>query len=83
MTTLTPVTLDLVGMGELMKVLGVSRSRVWQMSLRPDFPAPVASLIMGSIWALDDVKAWADKRGRTLNLEALTTDVQAGDDSTP
>jgi len=53
------------------------------MSLRPDFPAPVASLIMGSIWALDDVKAWADRRGRTLNLEALTTDVQAGDDSTP
>jgi len=38
---------------------------------------------MGSIWALVDVQAWADKRGRPLNLDALTTDVQAGDDSTP
>ncbi len=81
MATLTAV--ELVGMGELIKLMGVSRSRVSQMSIRPDFPRPLASLIMGSVWDLDDIVAWADKRGRTLNFKALTTDVQAGDDSTP
>ncbi len=53
------------------------------MAARADFPRPRFVLTMGSIWALDDVQAWADKRGRILNLDALTTDVQAGDDSTP
>lgn len=62
--------LDLVGMGELMKLLGVSRSRVWQISLRPDFPPPVATLIMGKIWLLDDITRWADQRGRTLRPAA-------------
>ncbi len=70
MDTLSAVRL--VGMGELLRLMGVSRSRVTQITNRSDFPAPVASLIMGSVWELDDVIAWADARGRTLNLEALT-----------
>ena len=67
----TSASVQLVGMGELIKLMGVSRSRVSQMSVRPDFPQPVASLIMGSIWALDDIKAWAERRGRALDLAAL------------
>lgn len=81
MTTLTVV--ELVGMGELIKLMGVSRSRVAQISVRPDFPTPAASLIMGSIWNLDDIKAWADQRGRTLHLETLTPVVQADANGDP
>ncbi len=72
-----------VGSQELTRLLGVSRARVFQLARTADFPRPISVLAMGSIWRLVDVQAWADKRGRTLNLEALTTDVQAGGDSTP
>ena len=81
MATLT--TVELVGMGELIKLMGVSRSRITQMSIRPDFPAPVASLIMGNVWNLDDIRSWADRRGRTLDFDALTTSVKADPDSEP
>ncbi len=83
MTTLTPVPTRLIGRAELMLLLGVSRTRAVVLSDADEFPPPVGRLIMGNVWALDDVQAWADKRGRTLNLDALTTDVRAGDDSTP
>jgi len=83
MSTVTFMALRLVGPSELTKMFGVSRSRTVQISNARDFPAPLAVLAMGSIWNLDDVTAWAERKGRFLNLEALTTDVQDGDDSTP
>ena len=43
-----------------------------QLVTRDDFPAPRAVLIMGSIWALDDVIGWAERTGRKLDLDALT-----------
>ena len=50
---------------------------------RDDFPAPRAVLIMGSVWTLDDVIAWAERSGRTLNLGALEdTAVKARGDKT-
>jgi predicted DNA-binding transcriptional regulator AlpA len=60
----------LLGNAELGKLLGVSRQRVSQLVTKDDFPAPRAVLIMGSVWTLDDVVAWADRSGRTLNLAA-------------
>ena len=60
-----------MGNAELGKLLGVSRQRVSQLVTRDDFPAPRAVLIMGSIWTLDDVVEWADRKGRTLNLGSL------------
>jgi prophage regulatory protein len=81
MATLTAV--ELIGMGELIKLMGVSRSRVAQISSRTDFPAPVASLIMGSIWNLDDIRAWAEQRGRVLDFEALAPVVQDDDEGDP
>ena len=75
--------LRLVGPGELTRLLGVSRSRTVQISNARDFPAPLAVLTMGSVWNLEDVTAWASRVGRTLNLEALSSDVQAGDDVGP
>jgi len=61
----------LIGRAELVLLLGVSRTRTVVLAAGDDFPAPVGHLIMGNVWELDDVQAWADKRGRVLDLEAL------------
>ena len=72
----------MLGPAELAQVLGVSRQRVTQIAKRPDFPRPRFVLIMGSVWALEDVMAWAEQRGRDLNLDALAG-VGAHGQSTP
>jgi prophage regulatory protein len=41
---------------------GVSRQRVYQITNRPDFPPPVADLAQGKIWLADDVDAWIGSR---------------------
>ena len=79
MPTLSDVE-TLLGNAELGKLLGVSRQRVSQLVTRDDFPAPRAVLIMGSIWALDDVIGWAERSGRKLDLDSLTASVKARDD---
>jgi prophage regulatory protein len=72
----------LVGSQELTRLLGVKRARVYQLTNAPDFPPPIAVLAMGSIWRLADVTAWAEQRGRTLDLAALgSVPVQAEDDN--
>ena len=39
---------------------------------------------MGSIWQLEDIKEWAARKGRKLNLAALIPDAaQAGDQDQP
>lgn len=63
----------LVGSQELTRLLGVKRARVYQLSNTPDFPRPVAVLAMGSIWRLDDITAWAQRTGRRLDLDALSS----------
>ncbi len=37
---------------------GVSRQRVYQITHRSDFPAPVADLVQGKVWLGDDVEGW-------------------------
>ena len=76
-------TMRLVGRGELRKLLGVSHTRVVFLANQPDFPTPLDELSVGKIWALDDVMAWAERKGRTLDLSALTPDVKAGGNSDP
>lgn len=56
-----------IGMGELRRMLGVSRARAVQISNDPTFPRPVAELTMGKIWTTAEVEAWADQRGRELH----------------
>jgi hypothetical protein len=70
----------LLGNAELGMLLGVSRQRVSQLVTRDDFPAPRAVLIMGSIWALDDVIGWAERSGRKLDIDSLTSSVKANGD---
>lgn len=67
-------TRKLAGRAELRKLLGVSATRTVQITEQPDFPAPLDSLTMGLVWAMGDVTAWAETKGRTLHLDALTTD---------
>ena len=75
-------TMDtLVGSQELTRLLGVTRARVYQLSNTADFPAPIAVLAMGSIWRLDDITAWAQQKGRAIDLSALESSSGAtGDD---
>jgi predicted DNA-binding transcriptional regulator AlpA len=43
---------------------GISRQRVYQLTCRRDFPTPVAELGQGKIWLADDIEAWiAQRRG--------------------
>ena len=64
--TMFDMRIQLVGPAELTRLLGVSRTRLVQLSSRPDFPEPVAELVMGKVWALSDVQAWAGRNGRQL-----------------
>ncbi len=57
---------ELVGAAEIAKMLGVSRQRVFQLTSRPTFPAPVASLAMGKVWRASDVIGWANDSQREI-----------------
>jgi prophage regulatory protein len=57
----------LVGPAELGQLFGISRTRLAQITARPDFPAPVAELVMGKVWDLADIRRWASATGRQLH----------------
>lgn len=71
--TMLPVKPELVGPAELTQMLGVGRTRFAQLIARPDFPVPMAELVMGKIWDLADVRVWAEKNGRELKPITKTT----------
>lgn len=72
-TTMRVVTLELVGAAELLQLLGVGRTRLGVLTARDDFPEPIAELVMGKIWDLADIRAWAEKTGRELKPITKTT----------
>lgn len=47
-------------------MFGVSRQRVTQLTARDDFPEPWETLSMGKIWLTEDVRRWAEARGRAV-----------------
>lgn len=60
--------LDLVGVAEIAKLLGVSRQRVNQLLHEDDsFPTPVAQIEAGRVWLRPDIEAWARQTGRLRN----------------
>lgn len=73
----------LVGSQEVSRLLGLHRARVHQLIKAGEFPEPVATLAMGSIWTLKSIQEWAATVNRPIHLEALSTDVQADGDSDP
>ncbi|MEV6489502.1 AlpA family phage regulatory protein [Actinoplanes sp. NPDC051633] len=51
--------LRLMGAHEIRGRLGgISRQRVFQLTRRADFPAPVAVLHAGRVWLAADVEEW-------------------------
>lgn len=58
---------DLVSTAEIAALLGLTRQRVQQLAKTPGFPAPAATLKMGSVWHTADIRAWADAHGRQLH----------------
>lgn len=69
MVTIAPVRL--LGAAELGALLGVSRARVSQLTVKPWFPRPIVKLAMGAVWELADVERMAAETGRTLDYDAL------------
>ena len=50
---------DVVGVPEMARILGVSRQRVYQLiEAYDDFPRPVAELAVGRIWSRVAVEEW-------------------------
>lgn len=53
----------LLGAAEIrVRLGGISRQRVHQITTRANFPAPVAELAQGRIWLADAVDAWIERR---------------------
>jgi prophage regulatory protein len=46
---------------------GISRQRVYQLTSRSDFPEPVADLAQGKVWLVADVEKWIiSRRSRAI-----------------
>lgn len=39
---------------------GISRQRVYQITTKPHFPKPVADLAQGQVWDAGDVEKWIE-----------------------
>jgi prophage regulatory protein len=53
------MTRHLMGAAEIrIRLGGISRQRVWQLTSRCDFPKPYDTLIQGKVWRIDHVEAW-------------------------
>ncbi|MER7165318.1 AlpA family phage regulatory protein [Micromonospora sp. NPDC000207] len=50
--------LRLVASQEIQEMLGVSRTRAYQITNSKSFPDPVAVLSVGRIWQTEDVERW-------------------------
>ena len=55
--------IHLMGSAEIrVRLGGISRQRVYQITTRRDFPEPIAKLEMGNVWLAEDVEAWIAAR---------------------
>jgi prophage regulatory protein len=55
---------DLVGLKEIGKMLGVSKQRAGQLAEQVGFPKPLGEISAGRVWKRADVEAWARRDGR-------------------
>ena len=52
-------TMRLMGAHEIrLRLGGISRQRIYQITSRADFPAPVADLAQGKVWLTAEVESW-------------------------
>ncbi|MBG0568180.1 helix-turn-helix transcriptional regulator [Actinoplanes aureus] len=68
---MTTESLYLMGAHEIrVRLGGISRQRVYQITRHKDFPTPVARLAAGDVWLADDVEAWIkQKRPHEYDVE--------------
>ena len=55
-----------LALGELIQVLGLSKTRVRQLISAGELPPPIATLGVGKIWSTQDVVAWCERTGRVV-----------------
>jgi predicted DNA-binding transcriptional regulator AlpA len=63
-TTFGTMPHHLVGIAEIVAMLGVSRQYVDRLTREPDFPEPEVELTSGRVWSREAVETWARKTGR-------------------
>ena len=59
-----------LALGELVELLGLSKTRVRQLIAAGQLPAPIATLGVGNIWATPDVIEWCERTGRAVHQPA-------------
>ena len=53
---------------------GISRQRVYQITSRADVPAPAATLQAGKVWLAENVEKWiAERRPHQVDLDEVET----------
>jgi len=57
---------NLVGAGEVARMLGLTRQRVHQLSREPGFP-PAEPVGRRAVWQRADIEAWARAHGREVH----------------
>jgi predicted DNA-binding transcriptional regulator AlpA len=64
-------SIRLVGSHEIrVRLGGISRQRVYQLTGRANFPTPVADLRQGKVWLADAVESWiVDRRPHQVDLD--------------
>jgi predicted DNA-binding transcriptional regulator AlpA len=64
-TTFGTMPHHLVGIAEIVAMLGVSRQYVDRLTREdPTFPEPEVELTAGRVWSREAVEAWARRTGR-------------------
>ena len=62
--------IELMGSHEIrVRLGGISRQRVYQITNSKTFPDPVAALEMGKVWLKRDVEAWIREHRANLDDE--------------
>jgi prophage regulatory protein len=60
----------LMGPGEIRERLGgLSRQRIYQITMNSTFPKPYDELRMGKVWRIRDVEAWIRDHLEDVNTE--------------
>jgi prophage regulatory protein len=61
-------SVNLMGAHEIrVRLGGISRQRVYQLTSRADFPSPIADLVQGKVWLSADVEAWIATRRSSVS----------------
>ncbi len=56
-----------LALGELIELLGLSKTRVRQLIAAGQLPPPIATLGVGKIWATPDIVEWCARTGRAAH----------------